>query len=191
MASDHRGAPYGNRYAVGNRGGSGQKPKYKPEFAAEAVNLALLGLTDEQIGAHFGVVQSVVTQWKRQHREFGDAIKQAREVADGRVAASLYQRACGYSYRKVRGYKKVTIQNDKGEWIEVEEPIEETIHIPPDPTCMIFWLANRRRQLWKRGDTGFEPQDHIEGRNKLKELWAALQPEPEEPLPAPAERKPS
>ena len=67
-------APFGNKNAIGNKGG-GRKPKYRPEYAAEVLSLALLGLTDEEIGEHFGVNGPCICKWQKKHVEFGKAVK--------------------------------------------------------------------------------------------------------------------
>jgi hypothetical protein len=55
------------------------------------------------------------------------------------VEQSLYRRAVGYSYDAVR------IMGYAGEYTHV--PYVE--HLPPDTTACIFWLKNRRRDLWR------------------------------------------
>jgi len=67
-----------------------------------------------------------------------------REEADAKVAASLYHRANGYSHKA----EKIAFDKDgnelRAEYVE---------HYPPDTASMIFWLKNRRHDLWKNEPT--------------------------------------
>ena len=164
------GAPLHNRNAVGNRCGKGHPPKYRPEYASpEVTSLCLLGADNKRLADHFGVHESQISRWIKRHIEFAQAVNDGRLIADGKVVASLYRRACGYTFRRPKG---------------------ELVHVPSDTTAAIFWLCNRNRDLWKRGDSGHRAVEQAEKRDRLRELWSALQPAPEEPLSAP-ERKPS
>jgi hypothetical protein len=65
--NQHRGAPYGNQRAKGNRGGPGHKSKFRTEYTAQVTRLAMLGYTDEEIGQYFGVAESVICYWQKRH----------------------------------------------------------------------------------------------------------------------------
>lgn len=126
----------------------GAKSKYTPELALDIYHLSLLGQTDEQIAESIGIAKSTLNNWKKKHPELMDSLKRGKAVADGRVAASLFERAIGCSIKRVRwSYNKQTNQ---------EEPIEYYETIPPDPTSMIFWLKNRQPKLWRDKP---EPED--------------------------------
>jgi hypothetical protein len=176
--SNHKGGPpRGNQNAKGNRGGPGTKTKYKPEFASEqTTRMCMLGCTDAQLAAHFGCDESQIAQWARKHVDFARVLNAGRNAADVQVVRSLFQRAVGYSYTRSRGFRTVQVQNERGEWVSEEREILETIHVPGDVTAQIYWLCNRRRDFWKRGDSGHEREDQRENRNKLRELWSALAP---------------
>ena len=181
----------GNQNAIGNRGG-GRKTKYRPEFASKTTtHLCMLGLTNAQLAEHFGCDESQIIRWARRHVEFAQVLNAGRDAADCQVIHSLFKRATGFSYKRSRGFKTVQVENAKGEWVPHEKELFEQVYVPPDPVSIIYWLSNRRRDYWKRGDSGREPELQAEKRNKLKELWSALQPEPEEPLSVPEQRKPS
>jgi hypothetical protein len=60
-------------------------------------------------------------------------------MADAEVAEKLFKRATGYSHDAVK------IFNDQGAPLQV--PYTE--HYPPDTTACIFWLKNRRPDLWR------------------------------------------
>lgn len=133
-------APKGNKNAAGNRGG-GRPTKYKPEYAEMAFRIALIGATDEELAAIFGVSETTLNAWKKEHVEFSEALKEGKAPADGKVAASLYHRALGYSHDAV----KIAVDANTG----AEAVVPYTKHYPPDTTACIFWLKNRQSDHWR------------------------------------------
>lgn len=117
----------------------GRPTKYQADFARQAEQFCLLGATDKQLADFFQVSLSTLNLWKIKHKEFSDALKDAKEVADRCVERSLYQRAMGYSHPDVH------ISNYQG--AVTVTPI--TKHYPPDATSCIFWLKNRQPALWR------------------------------------------
>ena len=67
------------------------------------------------------------------------ALKSGKETADDRVERSLYQRAVGYTHDAVH------FSSFQG--VVTETPYRN--HCPPDVTAQIFWLKNRRPDLWR------------------------------------------
>lgn len=113
---------------------------YRTEYADQAEKLCKLGATDKQIADFFGVSEQTVNNWKQAHPEFLESLRSGKELADANVAASLYQRAMGYSHEAVKIAASPT-----GEHVAV--PYVE--RYPPDTTAAIFWLKNRRPDLWR------------------------------------------
>lgn len=97
------------------------------------------GKTDEEVADIVGVTARAIYVWKGKHPEFFQSLKAAKAIADDLVEASLFQRAVGYSHpsEQIFCYKGG----------EVRVPI--TKHYPPDVTAQIFWLKNRRPDLWR------------------------------------------
>jgi hypothetical protein len=113
-------------------------PNYHAEFAAQARKLCLLGLTDIELADFFDITREIFNTWRAQHKEFSDAIRIARESANGRVERSLYQCACGYerdTIRIVRGRDKVTI-------------VHHREHVPGEVAAQLKWLVARRSDRW-------------------------------------------
>ena len=112
---------------------------YRQEYAEQARKLCLLGFTDKQLAAFFGVNESTINRWKDKYPEFCKSIKSGKVVADAQVAESLFKRATGIEVTEVEvrddGKKKVKRVTKK--------------HIPPDPTAQIFWLKNRQPEIWR------------------------------------------
>lgn len=118
---------------------SGRPPKYNADFAEQAAKLCNLGATDEDLADFFGVSVRTVIRWKSEHEEFCQALKAGKEAADDRVERSLYQRAVGYSFDSEKVF------NHRGEIVRAKT----REHCPPDTTAAIFWLKNRRPDLWR------------------------------------------
>lgn len=117
----------------------GRPTKYKPEYCEQATKLCLLGAIDEKLADFFEVSVSTLNEWKSRYPEFQEAIKSGRELADARVADSLYNRAMGYVTKEVKVF------NNHGEIIEKE--VKK--YYPPDSTAAIFWLKNRQKEQWR------------------------------------------
>lgn len=118
---------------------AGRPSSFKPEFVEQAFKLALLGATDPQVANFFHITERTVNNWKEAHPEFLQALKAGKEQADAEIAGKLYHRAMGYSHDAVK------IMQYEGEPVIV--PYTE--RFPPDTTAAIFWLKNRRPDLWR------------------------------------------
>lgn len=122
----------------------GRPSSFKPEFIELARKHCQLGATDREVADLLGVDEATIYRWQHKHPEFCEALKVGKEVADTRVEKSLYRRAIGYTHDAVK-----ILQNNG---VPVIVPYQE--HYPPDPTSMIFWLKNRKRDEWR------DKQDH-------------------------------
>lgn len=108
-----------------------------------------LGLTDSQVGKVFDVSEVTIHAWKKDQK-FLEARRKGKEVPDKEVEVSLYKRATGYTY------PDTDIRVISGRIIRT--PI--TKHCPPDPTSMIFWLKNRKKEEWRdRQEVGLTEAD--------------------------------
>lgn len=117
----------------------GRPGSYRPQFAAQAAKLCELGATDKDVADFFQVSIVTIWRWRSQFAEFSSALKAGKVTADDRTEMSLYHRANGYSFES----EKVFCH--QGEVIRV--PVIE--HVPPDTTACIFWLKNRRPEVWR------------------------------------------
>lgn len=131
-------APRGNQNAKGNKGG-GRKSAYQPKFAAMAEKACQAGFTDRELAELLGVSEGTINAWKLEHVEFAEALKNGKAPADERVERSLYHKAIGYTFESEK------IFNYQG--TIVRAPYSE--HVPPDTVACIFWLKNRRPDLWR------------------------------------------
>lgn len=124
---------------------TGRPSAYRPEYAKQAYHLALLGATDADLARAFSVSHATIDNWKAKHPDFLGSLKAGKEQADANVAKSLYRRALGFSHKAV---KILTVaQGNNGGSVVEEVPYVEKY--PPDTTAAIFWLKNRRPDLWR------------------------------------------
>jgi hypothetical protein len=120
---------------------AGRPSKYKPEFAAQAKKLCVLGATNLELAEFFDVSLPTIDSWAIRYPEFLGALKAGKDEADNRVERSLYQRAVGYTQSAVKIFMPA----------KAKEPVYAPYleHFPPDTTAQIFWLKNRRRMEWR------------------------------------------
>ena len=123
------------------RRGLGRPSTYRPEYAAQAEKFCRLGATDRDLAEFFEVAESTLNLWKLEHPEFSESLKAGKSLADVEIADKLYHRARGYSHEAVKIFMPA------GADAPVIVPYVE--HYPPDTTAAIFWLKNRRPDLWR------------------------------------------
>ena len=99
------------------------------------------GLTEADIAKNIGISTVTLWDWKNKHPNILNALKKGKEVADIRVENALYKRAIGYDV-----IEEKTIIGADG---DVSQTIKQVKHIAPDTTAQIFWLKNRRPELWR------------------------------------------
>jgi DNA-binding XRE family transcriptional regulator len=119
--------------------GAGRPSSYRPEFAEQAYKLCLLGATDAEMAAFFGVSEQTINAWKQGQPEFLESITRGKSIADANVAERLYQRAMGYSHEAVKIFQY------EGKPMVV--PYTE--HYPPDTQAVSLWLRNRQPAKWR------------------------------------------
>ncbi|ALX22538.1 transposase [Bordetella pertussis] len=113
--------------------------KYQPAFAEQAAKLCRLGATDKDLADFFHVTERTLNTWKKQIPGFLQALNGGKVMADAEVADRLYQRALGYTH----------VEDDIRVCDGVIITTPTTRHYPPDTTACIFWLKNRRPDLWR------------------------------------------
>lgn len=123
----------------------GRPAKYKSDMCEQVRKLCLLGADDKAIADFFDVAVSTINNWKKDHPEFLESIKEGKDIADAQVAERLYKRAMGYSHADT---KFATYEG------KITDEQEYTKHYPPDTAAAIFWLKNRQKENWR------DKQDH-------------------------------
>lgn len=118
----------------------GRKSLFKEHMIEEAEKLAELGLTNEEIADFWGRSRRAFQYWLNKYPELLHTLKRGKLKADKEVEKKLYQRAVGYEYKE-KTYEK------RGDELKlVKEVVKQ---MAPDTTAQIFWLKNRRSDLWR------------------------------------------
>jgi hypothetical protein len=87
----------------------------------------------------FGITEQAITLWKNQYPEFLASLNDGKTPFDANVAASMGQRALGYSYQAER----VLALNGVAETVSWRE------HVPADVNAGFRWLYNRQPEKWR------------------------------------------
>ena len=117
----------------------GRPSKFNPVKCLQAEKLCKLGATDKELADFFEVSEQTLNAWKKEYPDFLESLKKGKAQADAEVASKLFHRATGFEHPDVH------ISNYQGE-ITVTSIIK---HYAPDTTAAIFWLKNRRPDLWR------------------------------------------
>lgn len=136
------------------------------------------GLTDEQIATNMGISRSTLNEWKKKYPDISDTLKRGKEVVDRQVENALLKRALGYEYTEKKYesvlmsdeefYAKQTATVNRFKLDNPEATLEElkvvelsvsryksvlveekTKEVAPDTTAQIFWLKNRKPDVWR------------------------------------------
>lgn len=117
----------------------GRPRKFTPEIIEQVEKLARLGLTDEEMADVLSIAASTLYEWKKSEPEFSEAIKRGKAIADANVADRLYQRAMGFEHDS----EEIKVVDGRVERVAIRKIY------PPDSVAAIFWLTNRRPEIWK------------------------------------------
>lgn len=120
---------------------AGRPSKYQDSYPRLAYEFALLGKTDEELAIVFGVNPDTIYEWDRVHPEFSETRARGKEIADAKVAASLYNRAIGYEHEAVKIFMPAGFSEP------VYAPYTE--RFAPDVAAASLWLSNRQGGRWK------------------------------------------
>lgn len=123
-----------------NLPGPGRPSLYDPSMNEQARKLALLGMTDAQIAAFFGVSEQTLNAWKHEAPAFLESLNAGKVIADAEVADSLYRRAVGEVV-----FVERRVKTAEGEY----EIIRLSQSVPADPGAAKLWLTNRQGALWR------------------------------------------
>ena len=167
-----------NRGMTKEKHPGGRPTRYRAEFAEQAYKLCLLGYTDKKLADFFGIAESTLNKWKKDHKEFSERLHAGKDVADAEVVSALYRRALGYS---VQTSKPINVSDGGGMGSHVEQHPQET-HFPADPGAAKMWLTNRQPEMWRERqsleltgkDGGPVELTSEERRERIKELEEKL-----------------
>lgn len=113
------------------------------------------GLTDEQLAKKMEISTATLYNYKRDYLEILEALKRGKDIVDVEVENALLKRAKGYKYNEIT--QELT-KNEDGE-MELAVTKVVTKEVIPDTTAQIFWLKNRRPDMWRdKKDVAVEGQ---------------------------------
>lgn len=119
------------------------KGKYQRWLTPDGLTLlegwARDGLTDEQIARNCRISRQTLNEWRNTYPAISDALKKGKEVVDIEVENALLKRALGYDV------EERVVESDGN----VQKTRTTTRHVPSDVTAQIFWLKNRRPEVWR------------------------------------------
>jgi hypothetical protein len=98
------------------------------------------GLSIQQICTNLGVN---ALQWYKaieMSDEFAKLSTRTKDVVDREVENALYKRAMGYEY------EEITEEYEMGFLVKKKVV---TKHMPPDTGAQVFWLKNRKSDVWR------------------------------------------
>lgn len=132
------------------------KGKYEewlePEGLLKIEGWARDGLTEKQIAHNIGITEQTLNVWKKQFSSISESLKKGKEVVDRIVENALYDRACGgvHKVKKTFKLKEVYYDEDGNKcYKEYLETAYDEVYIPGDTTAQIFWLKNRKPDMWR------------------------------------------
>lgn len=128
------------------------------------------GLTDEQIAKNMGIGTTTLYRWKNDYREIRESLKKGKEVVDIQVENALLKRALGYKFTEVTRERTIELDPRTGEseskLVVTKEVVKE---VQPDVTAQIFWLKNRKPDVW-RDKRDFELSGELNQKSPYDEL---------------------
>ncbi len=110
-----------------------------------------------------GVAVSTYYEWRKRYPALAAAVADGKEVVDIKVENTLLKRALGYTYTETK--REGTLNGIKNGTAKVT--VTEKM-MPPDVAAIIFWLKNRKPEVWREVIT--ETQELLEDDNFLEAL---------------------
>nr|AKH47366.1 hypothetical protein MICA_564 [uncultured marine virus] len=127
----------------------GRPTDYQDFYPLQVRHFLLLNSSalDSDIANYFEVCEKTINNWKIEHPDFLQSIREGKTTADMSIANSLFNRANGMTLLKKVPFKlKTTHYSDTGKKIKEEERVE-IVEVPeeiaPDVSAQKHWLNNR------------------------------------------------
>ena len=104
------------------------------------------GLLDKEIAHNIGITPDTLCNWKKKYPPIAKALKKNKEVADRIVENSLFKRANGFEYTETTEERIFNPLKNKFEMV-VTKKVNKVVL--PDTTAQIFWLKNKKPDVWQ------------------------------------------
>lgn len=92
------------------------------------------------------ITEQTLNVWKKKFSSLSESLKKGKEVIDRQVENALLKRALGYQYDEVT--RELSENPSTGE-MELTVTKIVTKEVQPDTTAQIFWLKNRKPDVWR------------------------------------------
>ena len=118
----------------------------------EGDNLILLkgwardGLSDEQIAHNMGISRKTLYEWKNKYSDIRDVLKKTKDVVDKEVENALQKSSEGFYVEETTEELRWNRDTSKYEMV-VTKRVKK--YIPPSTAAQIFWLKNRKPDVWR------------------------------------------
>lgn len=130
------------------------KGKYQqwltPDGLTRIEGWAREGLTDAQIAVKMGISEASLYNYQAKFVEILEALKRGKAPVDNDVENALLKRALGYEYEEVT--TEVFDMPDGSQRKHIKKTRKMVV---PDTTAQIFWLKNRRPDIWRDKPEGY------------------------------------
>ncbi len=124
--------------------------KYQEWLSEEGLlkleSFARAGLTDSEIALKMGIGVSTLNNYKKQYSKINEALKNGGEYVDTKIENALIKRAIGYEYTEQVMERVLNKETGEYEFVLTKEMKKE---VKPDISAQVFWLKNRRPDIWK------------------------------------------
>lgn len=128
--------------------GAGRKGKYADWLTDDGLlrieGWARSGLTDEQIAKNIGISVSTFYQWQINYPEFSESLKRGKKPVDEEVENMLLKSALGFEYEET-----ITEIIESPDGTQRKQIKKVKKYCPPSNTAQIFWLKNRKPDMWR------------------------------------------
>lgn len=109
------------------------------------------GLRNEDIAGKMGISASTFYEYVKKFPEISDAIKRGKAPVDFEVENAMLKSALGHKETVRKPIRLRTTRRKDGMEITEEhvEYFDEEVYIPPQVSAQIFWLKNRKPDIWR------------------------------------------
>ncbi len=109
-------------------------------------SFARAGLTEKEIALKMGISVSTLSNYKKKYSKIDEALKNGSEYVDTKIENALIKRAIGYEYTEQVIERVLNKETGEYEFVLTKEMKKE---VKPDISAQVFWLKNRRPDIWK------------------------------------------
>ncbi|MEG1705071.1 MAG: transposase [Clostridia bacterium] len=104
------------------------------------------GASDEFIYTNLKISKDSFYEYKKKHSDFSDTLKDSKEIIDAKVENALLKRALGYKFDEITKERAIDPTTAREHVIVTKIVTKE---VQPDTTAQIFWLKNRKSNVWR------------------------------------------